>query len=64
MCRGFPKPMRKISEYKRHAEECRMLARQTTVEKHRQMLLEMAATWEMLAESRANTLAKKDQSEE
>jgi hypothetical protein len=41
-----------------------MLARQTTVEKHRQMLLEMAATWEMLAESRANTLAKKDQSEE
>jgi hypothetical protein len=41
-----------------------MLARQTTVEKHRQMLLEMAATWEMLAESRANTLAKKGQSEE
>jgi hypothetical protein len=51
------KPMKKISEYKQHAEECRMLARQTAVEKHRQMLLEMAATWEMLAENRANILA-------
>jgi hypothetical protein len=43
----------KISEYLKHAKDCRMLAKQTKVEEHREMLVNMAAAWEMLAESRS-----------
>jgi hypothetical protein len=49
--------MKKVAEYKRYAEECRMLAQRTAIEEHRHMLLNMAATWDMLAENRTRTLA-------
>jgi hypothetical protein len=45
--------MRKISEYKVHAEECRRLAAGTSNEEHRAALYKMAETWESLAEERA-----------
>jgi hypothetical protein len=41
----------KTSDYLKHANDCRMLAKQ--VEAHREMLVNMAASWEMLAESRS-----------
>jgi hypothetical protein len=43
----------KTSDYLKHANDCRLLAKQTKVEKHREMLVNMAASWEMLAESRS-----------
>jgi len=44
--------MKKASEYRRHAEECHALANGVTGQQ-RDQLLEMAATWERLAEDRA-----------
>ena len=41
------------SDYLKHANDCRMLAKQTKVEEHREMLVNMAASWEMLAEGRS-----------
>lgn len=49
--------MKKASEYRKHAEECRTLARGVTGEQ-RDQLLEMAATWERLAEERADFIRK------
>jgi hypothetical protein len=44
--------MKKASEYRKHAEECRALARGVQGEKKTQ-LLEMAATWDSLAQERS-----------
>ena len=44
--------MKKASEYRRHGEECHALAKGMTGQQ-RDQLLEMAATWERLAEDRA-----------
>lgn len=49
--------MKKASEYRTHADECRALARGVTGEQ-RDQLLEMAATWERLAEERADFIRK------
>jgi hypothetical protein len=49
--------MRKISEYLRHAQECRDMARKVQLE-HRAQLENMAATWEQLAESRTKQLQR------
>jgi hypothetical protein len=43
----------KTSDYLKHANDCRMLAKQAKVEEHREMLVNMAASWEMLAETRS-----------
>lgn len=49
--------MKKASEYLIHAEQCRRLAR--TVEgEHRDQLLQMAATWDGLAEQRADLVRR------
>ncbi len=40
--------MKKASEYRQHAEECRVLA-QAMQGEQRNQLIEMAATWEKLA---------------
>jgi hypothetical protein len=50
--------MRKASEYKQHADECRMLARSAKAQEHREMLLTMAETWDKLAEERHKTAAR------
>ena len=49
--------MKKASEYRRHAEECHALAKGMTGHQ-RDQLLEMAATWERLAEDRAALLER------
>ena len=47
--------MKKASEYRQHAEECRLLAQGMAQGEHRDQLLEMAATWENLARERSDT---------
>jgi hypothetical protein len=44
--------MKTAAEYRKHTEECRMLARQMPEGEQRAQLLEMARTWENLAETR------------
>jgi hypothetical protein len=44
--------MKTAAEYRKHAEECRMLARQMPEGEQRAQLLEMARTWDNLAETR------------
>jgi hypothetical protein len=48
--------MRTITEYRRHAEECRRLARQTAGPADRRALEELAETWERLAKLRERDL--------
>ena len=44
--------MKKASEYRKHAEECRALAKQVPEGPQRDQLLEMARTWDALAKDR------------
>ena len=46
--------MKPGEEYRRHARECRRLARSAIVAKEREQLLELANTWEALALERDN----------
>ena len=45
--------MKKISEYRQHAEECRSLAQRMRHGEERDQLLDMARTWDGLTEERA-----------
>ena len=49
--------MKKASEYRQYAEECRILASQMKGEQ-RDQLLQMAATWENLAAERASLVLR------
>ncbi len=49
--------MKKASEYRQHAEECRALAASMEGEQ-RDQLLEMAATWDALAADRADLVRR------
>jgi hypothetical protein len=44
--------MRKTADYRKHAEECRMLARTAAKGEQRDQLLVMAQTWDRLAQER------------
>src|SRR4051812_24349902 len=46
--------MKKASEYREHAAECRALARTMQSDEDRDQLLDMAATWDRLAAGRAD----------
>ena len=48
--------MKKIEEYRAHADECRVLAGRSRTSLDREMLLNMAATWDGLADGRAKTI--------
>jgi len=48
--------MKKVSEYRDHAEECRRMAAGTSNEEHRAALFKMAETWDSLAEERTERL--------
>ena len=50
--------LQKISNYRRQAEECRLLARKAQSEEHRSQLLVMAETWETLAVERESLIRK------
>ena len=52
--------MKKASEYREHAEECRTLARRSKSAADRDMLLNMAATWDSLAEERIKTADRQE----
>jgi hypothetical protein len=50
--------MKKASEYRQHAEECRQLANRMEHGEHRSQLLEMAATWDKLAADRSELVRR------
>jgi hypothetical protein len=50
--------MKKASEYRQHAEECRSLAKGLPAGEQRDQLLKMAETWENLAADRATLILK------
>jgi hypothetical protein len=50
--------MLKVSDYRNHAEECRRLARQAALPEIREQLLDMAKTWDELANHRETQLSK------
>ena len=50
--------MKKASEYRKHAEECRLLAHRMEHGEHRDQLLEMAATWDKLALERSDLVRR------
>jgi hypothetical protein len=52
--------MKKVSEYREHAEECRALARRSKSPSDRDMLLHMAATWDSLADDRIRTAERQE----
>ncbi len=49
--------MGKVTDYRAHADECRMLARGAISETERAQLLAMAGTWESLAKDRERFVA-------
>ncbi|HEY8570898.1 hypothetical protein [Phenylobacterium sp.] len=50
--------MKKASEYRQHAHECRHLAAGMPSEDQRQMMLQMAEHWEKLSVDRLELIAK------
>ena len=50
--------MRKVDEYRRHAEDCRKLASSVSAEEAKQQLLQMAETWDNLAKNREDQIAR------
>ncbi len=50
--------MKKASEYRQHAEECRALAQAMEQGDQRDQLLEMAATWDKLAADRSDLVRR------
>ena len=53
--------MKKASEYRQHAEECRALAKRMDAGEQRDQLLEMAATWDQLAAERSELIRRQPQ---
>jgi hypothetical protein len=51
-------PMKKVEDYRQHAEECRSLAKRARSPEEREMLLKMAGTWDSLAADRLEHLAR------
>jgi hypothetical protein len=50
--------MKKVEDYRGHAEECRILARRARLPGEREMLLNMAHTWDTLATNRVDQIAR------
>jgi hypothetical protein len=51
-------PMKTVRDYLRHAEECDALAFGANSQQEREMLVHMAETWRMLAETREKQILK------
>jgi hypothetical protein len=56
--------MQKVENYRRHSEECRTMAGRARSPQEREMLLNMARTWDDLAAHRAEQIARKKRLEE
>ena len=50
--------MKKASEYRQHAKECRAMANQSKPGPQRDQLLEMARTWDKLATERSDLVRR------
>jgi hypothetical protein len=50
--------MLKVSDYHKHADECRRLAAQSTLSHLREQLLKLAEMWEQLGEQQAQELTR------
>ena len=50
--------MKRADQYRRYAAECRLLANRLQPSDHRQMLLEMAKNWTLLANEREAMVAR------
>lgn len=50
--------MKTVEDYLRHAEACDRLARYAVSDEQRQMILQMADTWRMLADTRQRIILK------
>ena len=50
--------MKKASEYRKHADECRVLAQKMADGEQRNQLLDMAATWDALANDRSELVRR------
>jgi hypothetical protein len=50
--------LKKVSEFRKHADECRQMMSSTAADEHRRMLETMAKTWDDLAEDRERLLAQ------
>jgi hypothetical protein len=57
---GWGRNMRKVEEYRRHAEDCRKLANSVSTEEAKQQLLQMAGTWDDLAKHREDQIARQE----
>ena len=58
MALGEKDAMKKASEYRRHAEECRSLAKGLLPGEQRDQFLNMAGVWEKLAVDRATLVLR------
>ena len=63
-CIALGSPMKKTSDYRKHVQECQALLRGARTPEERQMLLNMAETWEGLAGAREWKLAKEGKTED
>jgi hypothetical protein len=50
--------MKKVEDYRQHAAECRIMANRTRRSENKDMLMNMAATWESLAVNRETQIAR------
>ena len=50
--------MKKVEDYRKHVDECRAMAGRSRSPEERQMLLNMADTWESLAVNREGQIAR------
>jgi hypothetical protein len=50
--------VKKASEYREHADECRQLAKKAATADHRAVFENMARTWETLAKSREQRILR------
>ncbi len=52
--------MKKIEDYRAHADECRSLANRAGLPTNRDMLMNMAMTWDSLAADRQARIARQE----
>ena len=52
--------MRKIEDYRRHADECLAMSRRARTDEERKMLQQMAETWSLLAHDREEQIARRE----
>jgi hypothetical protein len=56
--------LEKVIDYRNHAIECRQMAERARSSEEREMLLNMAASWDSLANSRERSLKAEQVSQE